>query len=369
MTRLRLLAAIMLSLSPILNVRGEDVAPLPVIVPPDPNTLFFDGRFATTSDTVDSDKEPGLSCEWPGSSVTLHFTGTALNAWLDDEGHNYWQILVDGKFTGKLALGRGPALYNVTHDLAPGEHIVKLIKATESFGGATTILGFQLDTGAKILPVARPKRRIEIVGDSISCGFGVEASGPEEPFSLGTENAARAYGSLAAQLLHAGYTCVAWTGRKMWPDNTVPEIYDRTFARKETPLWNFKINIPDAVIINLGTNDFGKETPDETGWIAAYRKFIARVRSHYPDAVIYCATGPMLSDENDARHPKSTLLDWVKQIVAAENAAGDKNVHQLDFGEQDPKNGLGANYHPGNKTQEIMAVHLVQTLQRDLGWH
>jgi lysophospholipase L1-like esterase len=153
----------------------------------------------------------------------------------------------------------------------------------------------------------------------------------------------------------------------MWPDNTIPELYDRVLTYDPRQAWDFSKWVPDVVVINLGTNDFAQANPDEKNWTAAYRQFIARVRGHYPQAQIYCATGPCLGDDQ-ARKAKSTLLAYVNSIVAAEQAAGDKKVHALDFGQQSLEDGVGADWHPGVKTQSIMAGKLEDAVRRDLGW-
>ncbi|HWB59542.1 MAG TPA: SGNH/GDSL hydrolase family protein, partial [Chthoniobacteraceae bacterium] len=294
-------------------------------------------RYSGRWDTAD---KTGPRCEWPACMVTLKFTGTAINARLSDPGHNFWQVFVDGKPAAKLALQSGAHDYPIVSGLAPGEHIVTLAKATESFFGPTQFLGFTLDAGAKPLAPAPVTRRIEVIGDSISCGYGLEAANQREHFSPGTENAADAYGALAARKLDADYACLAWSGRKMWPDNTLPEIYDRTIPTEPASKWDFSSWTPDAIIINLSTNDFGKADPDEAQWTAAYRRFIALLRTHYPNAQIYCCTGPMLGD-GATRKPRADAVRYVQEIVATENTAGDAKIHFLDFGQQDSANGIG----------------------------
>jgi lysophospholipase L1-like esterase len=354
-----LLATLLMAGDPFFHsqTRAEDPAPLPVAVSPADPAVAYAGRF----DMRDS---AAPRCEWPACMVTLKFSGTAINASFDERGHDFWQVEIDGRQTVKLELQRGAHIYGVASGLPEGEHIVTLTKATEGFVGRTTFLGFQLDAGAKTLPPSPLARRIEVIGDSISCGYGVEAGGPDEDFLPRTENARDAYGAIAAARLGAGYACIAYSGRKMWPDDTVPELYDRTLTNIPSLKWDFVAWIPDVVVINLGTNDFDNNTPDEALWIDAYRKFIARLRTYYPRAVIYCTTGPIIDDEDS----KITLLSYVRKIVAAENAAGDAKIHALDFGQQSPENGFGANGHPSLKTQQIMAGRLVETLQRDMGW-
>ncbi len=356
-----LLAAMLLcgvSFSP---ANGSDPAPAQVveISPADP-AIRFSGRF-------DMGDKAGPRCDWPASMIMVKFSGTDIAVKFTDSGHNFWQVGIDGKPAQKLELQAGTRIYGIAAWKQTGEHTVTLTKATEAFVGTTQFLGFELNAGAGTLPLPGAARRIEVIGDSISCGYGVEAANQNEHFTPQTENASEAYGAIASRALGADYTCIAWSGRTMWPGDTMPEIYDRTLASEPAPKWDFASCVPDAVVINLGTNDFGKTFPDEAAWTGAYRKFIARVRASYPEAAIFCATGPMLGDGSQ-RKPKTALLDYVQKIVAAENTSGDANVRALDFGQQSPDNGLGADWHPSRKTQQLMADKLVETLRRDLGW-
>ena len=360
MNRLLLAAASIVIIAMIANALAQ--SPLS-IAPADP-AIGYSGRF----DTRD---KAGPRCEWPASAITLKFSGAGLAVRFADTGDNFWQVAIDGAPTAKIETRGSARAYPVATGLAQGEHIVTLTKATESFAGITQFLGFDLTPGSKplALPAATPARRIEVIGDSISCGYGVEAANQHEHYTPQTQNAWLAYGAIAARALGADYTCIAWSGRKMWPDNTIPELYDLALPTDPKSQWPFTTPAPDAIIINLGTNDFGGKFPDQEQWIAAYRKFIARLRTRYPKAAIYCATGTMLGD-GDAygRNPKSTLLDCVQKIVAAENAAGNANIRALDFGQQNPADGIGGDWHPSRKTHQLMAAKLTAALQKDLAW-
>lgn len=358
MIKLRTLFAMLLGGTCIFSAAGA--GPGAVEIAPGDPAIRYGGRF-------DMRDKAAPRCIWPACMITLKFTGTDIAVKFTDDGHNFWQAEIDGKPGAKIGLQAGTRSYPVASGLPQGEHIVTLTKATESIVGGTRFLGFELNAGAGVAALPPVSRRLEVVGDSISCGYGVEAAGPNEHFTPKTENAWEAYGAIAARTLGADYSCIAWSGRKMWPDDTIPEIYDRTLADDPSLKWDFTAWTPDAVVINLGTNDFGMARPEEGPWIEAYRKFIARVRKNYPKAAIYCATGPMLGDGAPMK-PRSTLLGYVQKIVAAENAAGDANVRALDFGQQSASNGFGASGHPSRKTQEIMASQLVETLRRDLGW-
>jgi lysophospholipase L1-like esterase len=343
---------------------AQSAEPLPVTVGPTDANIRYIGRF----DTRDA---AGPRCAWSASAVQMRFRGTALNAKLKESGRDVLEVVIDGKPAGVVPLKPDSELYRVADKLDDGEHRIELVKRTEASQGTIQFEGFQLPQGAGLLPLPkRPSRRIEVIGDSISCGYGNEGKNQNEHFSPATENAYLTYGAIAARALDAEYVCIAWSGRKMAPDNTVGEVYDRALPQDPTSAWDFSQWVPDVVVINLATNDFGKDNPDKETWTKAYEAFIARVRKNYPKAEIYCATGSMMSDSWPPEHRAlSTLKSYLKTIVEFEKQAGDTHVRTIDFEPQDQKNGLGSDWHPNIKTHEIMATALASALQHDLEWH
>lgn len=337
---------------------NASVAPLPVKIAPTNPMIRYVGRF-------DRRDGAGPRCSWSASRVAVRFTGSALNATLNNSGDSdEYQIVIDGKPVSKLKLQSGTHLYNLFRSTTSGTHTVELVKATEGFFGITRFEGFEVSRSSKLLSLPAPKHRIEIVGDSISCGFGNEASDQNQKFSSTTENAYLAYGSIAARALNADLTCVAWSGRLMWPNNTMDEVYNRTLATDAGSTWDFSQWKPDVVIVALGTNDFAGGTPERKGWISGYRAFLARVRKNYPRAAIYCATSPMMWGD-----PDKIIRGYLDEIVKEEKIAGHKNVHLLAFASQDgTKDGFGADWHPSRKTHQVMANKMIAVLRSDLGW-
>ena len=152
-------------------------------------------------------------------------------------------------------------------------------------------------------------------------------------------------------------------------DNTIVDLYDRVAPNVSgSAKWDFAQWIPDAVVINLGTNDFAKANPEEAGWIAAYVAFIKRIQTHYPKAAVYLTVGPMISEWPGDRKPRSVILGHIEKIVAQANAAGGVPVRFVDFGTQAQHNGIGAQWHPSVKTHSLMAEKLTAAFKRDLGW-
>lgn len=336
------------------------VSPQQQLSPADPNLRYI-GRW----DVADPNGPRG---SWPASAVELRFEGAkAVFRLSDSTGKDWIEAELDGKPVLGEEVAKEPKDYTVQAPAA-GTHLIKLIKRTEPFVGTLQLLEVRIP-GGRATPPVRPSRRIEIVGDSISCGFGNEGRAATDPFRPATENAAMTYGWLAAKRLGADCVVIAWSGRKMWPDNTVPAIYDLAVPTDPASRWDFHSPPPQAVIINLATNDFSRANPDEKEWTGAYRQFIGRLRTHYPGATVYCAIGSMMSDTfPPERRALSTLRAYLSRMVGRMKEEGDKKVHVLEFAQQRQEDGIGAAWHPSVRTHLKMADVLVAALRRDLHW-
>jgi lysophospholipase L1-like esterase len=171
------------------------------------------------------------------------------------------------------------------------------------------------------------------------------------------------YGAIAARKLGAEVQIVAWSGRKLYPDNTMVEVYDRTLAMDANPKADLSGWVPGVVVIDLGTNDFGnnKNPPQEKGWIDAYKAFIGTIRQTAPAAYVFVASGPMGTAANWDK--------WAKTVVADLREAGDKRIAYLPFATQDINgDGIGGHWHPNLKTHAKMAERLKSEIEKAVGW-
>ena len=352
--------ALALALSPLLLAAKNDPHALPVNISFTNPAIRYVGRF--TKD------DKGPRCGWPASMVEIKFEGTDLQVKFKDEGRDFWQVILDGKPANILQLDKKQTVYPVVSGLPMQEHTVQLVKRTEAMVGTTQFLGFLANSRVKLLSITPPPHKMEVIGDSISCGFGNEATGKDIPFSPTTENAYLAYGAVAARALHADYICTAWSGKKLWPDNSIIPLYDSILPKEpEATPWDFASWTPDVVVINLATNDFGPRNPEEAGWTKAYIDFIGKIRKNYPSAHIYCMIGPMLTDLPADRKPLTTVRGYIQKVLEA--FKDDPKIHSFDSGPQDGEsNGWGAQSHPSVKTDQIIGEKLAEVIQHDLGW-
>lgn len=318
-----------------------------------PNQIHYIGRIDQSSGVARS--------SWSATGVEVKAGGPNLEVKLASTGDDYVQVEVDGKPTVTFPV-KGDGTFNIPLP-AKGLHTVRLIKKTEAFVGVISWKSFSAATFAR--PESR-KRRLEIIGDSISCGYGNLGASQNEHFATATEDAYQTYGSIAGRAVGAETWIHAWSGRKMSPDNTIPEIYDFTIPTEADRKWDFKGDIPQAILINLATNDFGPGNPEEKSWTGAYEKFIAKLRARAPKAVIYCATGSMMSDSYPPGNKAlSTLKGYLDRMVAR---IGDSRVKRIDFDPQRLEDGIGSDWHPNVKTHTIMAAKVTDALRKDLGW-
>ncbi len=319
---------------------------------------------------VDSTDPAGPRFAWSGSTVVARFTGPTVGVQLADNG-NYWGVFIDGTSRAQpLITTNGQPSYPLASGLAAGPHELRLYRLTEANQGDTQFLGLTLDpSGALLPPSLPPLRRIEVVGDSISCGYGDTGMGPNCSFSLATENHYLSYGAVTARALGAELITTAWSGKGMYRNyggdmtDTMPTLYLRTLPDQAASVWSFATWTPDVVVINLGTNDFAQGDPGQP-YVDAYLAFVRLVRMNYPGAYIECTNGPMLGDPN-----LTTARGYINSVVSTMKSGGDTKIGYLEFPTQNgTANGLGCDYHPTVVTHQMMADQLTAALKTALSW-
>ena len=304
---------------------------------------------------------------FPGSAILTRFSGTTLSIELEDSGSNLFEVEVDGAPQPVLRATSGRQTYVLASGLPDAEHDVVVARRTESFFGDTRFHGF---SGAPLVRTPAPTRLIEMIGDSITCGYGVLGAGPSCGFSADTEAETHAWGALAASALGAENTAICYSGRGVYRNldgsttELMTDVFERTFADDPSSTWDFSTT-PDVVVVNLGTNDFGPGDPG-TPYVDALVLFASQIRGRYPDAWILLASSPMLGDGYPAGAMHRTLQTGYVQ--AAVTRAADPRVAYLDIAEQSASDGYGCDYHPNEVTAQHMADALTARVRELVGW-
>jgi lysophospholipase L1-like esterase len=324
----------------------------------------LEGRFDLTDAT-----RPAFS--WSGSAIFARFDGTGATLRIDGSP-NQFAIVVDGTVrSSALKVVSGTTQYSLATGLAAGLHDLVVWRRTEGSQGDNRFLGLDVTGGALQAPPAPPARRLEIYGDSISAGYGMDGNGPSCPFTPDTENHYLTYGALTARSLSAELHTIAWSGIGMYRNYNVsgaspdamPAVYARTLATQAGSSWSFAGWQPHAVIINLGTNDASTKGDPGTPYRTAYLDFVRALRQKYPDTYFVLTIGPMLDGDN-----LKAIKGHLQAVITARAGEGDTRMSFLEFPVQSQSDGLGCDWHPSATTNAKMSALLVAELKTRLGW-
>lgn len=278
----------------------------------------------------------------------------------DSVHHNYVEIVIDQK-AFKIRITKMVDTIDISQFLHKGKHSLMICKSTESGLGYMEFLGLACN---KLLP-SKPltERKIEFIGNSITCGYGNDNSTPcRTGWRYDHENAYEGYGPLTARTLHAQWHVSAVSGIGMIHSCCkipvlMPEVFDKMDMRSDSVSWNFKNYIPEIVTICLGQND---GIQDSVTFCGAYVDFIKTIRQHYPSAKIICLSSPMASDKFNP-----VLKNYINGVVANRNMSGDKNVYKFFF---DKRFTGGCYNHPSSEEDRELADELTGYIRSITNW-
>jgi lysophospholipase L1-like esterase len=302
---------------------------------------------------------------WSGTGFIAALAGDSLNVQLNNTGPFVFKAVIDGVPQPAFTAVVGQRSYSLVAGLAAGTHTVALYRQTEGVYGDSQFVGLTVGGGALVAPPPASGRLIEIVGASVSCGYGDLGTDPCG-FTFATESHFDTYESVAARAVNADLSVVAISGRGIFrnfdgtTDGTMPKLYDRILVGSAVPTWDFHAT-PQAVVINLGKNDFALGDPGAS-FRDAYLAFARALRVRYPSALIVCATGPNLGAAAHAGQ-----VGYVNQVIATRRSEGDAYIELLDWPEQ-VAGEIGCDFHPNAAKQKLMGDALTARLRAVLGW-
>ena len=300
--------------------------------------------------------------EWPGSTIEIAFEGTRLEVELDDTGANSMVVDIDG-VTTRIDLQQGRHTYPIIVSEAAGQHLVRLVRRTESRFGPTILRSIRAD--GPLLPPPARKHSLLVIGDSIAAGYGVEGKDTSCSFSPDTENQYLTYAAMAGRRLDADVVTLASSGRGLVRNydgsthGTMGDLYGR--PRPSQPAVE-PLPATDIVVIHLGTNDFGGGARP-ADFATRYSDLLAHLRGINPTAMIYAAAGPLLGGDDH-----TALLAAIDEAIALRKAHGDDNLTRLVFTDPPDTPSRGCDWHPNVAGQQFMAEQLAMQITQDLGW-
>ncbi len=277
-----------------------------------------------------------------------------------------YAIYLDGELFADEMMNAPEKTVEIFEHEEAQKHTVKLIKLSECNQSIFGIQSIVANCINNITPTAYKDLKIEFIGDSITCGYGVDDEVKEHHFSTSTEDGTKTYAYKACEALGADYSMVCYSGHGIISGYTsdgqksgglVPEMYhlvgncwsssDPNLSQIE---WDFDKFEPDYVVINLGTNDHSYVKGDAAKakeYAEAYAEFIKVIRKKYKDTHIICSLG-IMGDE------------LFKSIEEAIELSGDKNISALRFSPRASTDPVAADWHPAEATHERAAGELVE---------
>lgn len=326
----------------------------------------------------------GVEFEYTGAWLKITFLGDSSTVSNDDvmkwRDHARVMVEVDGRIMLDTSISHKRSsfvVYGEDPSTPLEKHIVKITKLSEPRMSSVGLGEIEIEAEEYPVPTPEKDKFVEFIGDSITCGYGVDTLHELCPFSTMTENASKAYAYLAAKELGIDYSLVSYSGHGLvsgWTPNAdvpkkeelLPPYYGivaysyNSFDgfESQSVAWEFERQ-PDVVVINLGTNDFSY-TQDVTEKIseyeACYIDFLKIVREKNPKAHIICSLGVM-GDE---------LFPAIERVVKRySDDADDCNISTLHFTPQDAeRDGLAADYHPSAVTQKKASEQMIEELRK-----
>lgn len=322
------------------------------------------------SGRIDFDYEGGPLLVYPCSYVKIRFKGTRIKAVLTNI-RSYWTStmgwILDGKEGRADLADEGVSVVTIAENLPDGEHELCFFKRMDSCH-MVVFHGFVVNEDFELLaPPARPARRIEVYGDSVSAGEvseAIEYCGQADPEHNGEYNnsyysyawlTARKLGAELHDVAQGGVALLEGTGYFNQPEARGMEwLYDKIQYQPwfcEGKVWDFSKYTPQLVILAFGQNDSYPENymaEDYEGekavyWRRGYADFIKKLRTIYPKAHIVCKTTILNHD-----------FGWDRAIEQVVSELADEQVHYFKYS----NNSVGTHGHIRRPEAEKMAEEL-----------
>lgn len=300
-----------------------------------------------------------------------------------DTGDNHARvaIFVDGVRTVDTMIDAAEKTCTACELPEARDLVIRVVKLSETAMATCGVKEIVVDSAEGPRPTAAKARRIEVIGDSITCGYGMDDEDPEHHFLTSTEDATLAYAYRTAAALNAEHSLVSISGygvisgytataEEKIAAQTIPQYYSKMgfcYApwqgrRAEDTPWDHAAFRPDLIIINLGTNDDSyclDHADRQADYRAHYTAFLRDVRRSNPDAKILCMLGIM--GERLCPHMTAAAEEFARET-------GDRNIVTLHFSEQLAEDGRTADWHPTARTHKKAAEKLTAAVREWMGW-
>lgn len=328
-----------------------------------------------------SQSASGIEFKFTGTKAAVTLLGDAAAETGSDSNRARYAVYVNGELVEDSMLDASEKTVDVFNSTSSKEVTVRIVKLSECASSSFGIKNITVTAASDIQPTAAKAHKIEFIGDSITCGYGIDDENINGGFKNSTENALKTYAYKTAEALDADYSMFSISG---WgvisgytgngtanTDSLIPPVYDKVAfswgnlgdgVSPQTVPWDFEKNQPDAVVINLGTNDNSYVSGDnakKTEFIKGYVDFLKQIREKNPNATIFCTLGIMGAD----------LYPQIQEAAAQyTEKTGDSNIYCMQFDVQQMSDGICVDWHPSEATNVKAATKLTSYMKKVMGW-
>lgn len=303
--------------------------------------------------------------------------------------HPYISVFINGKrFDYPIDKERT----EISYVIQPGEYYIKIIKRTEAAISDLILLEM---SDFKYIKNEEKKLKIEVFGDSLTCGYGVLTNSVDEPFSSKYESFTDSYAYKVIDRMNLDYSVVSISGFPIslgrwnmgFPFLSLLDLFKYAEYKEGAPkdrlmYWNNRNFIPDIILINLGANDNSYYTED-MDWIVElkrkYGSFDMVKKSKEYKQVLFKIKLRLFSFFDNVyftyNNPRiifvSGLIDLIpeveKEIIEAireYNITFSKNNIYYKFKTVSSINDFTSQNHPGIKKHEAAAIELEEVIRK-----
>lgn len=352
------------------------------------NQLIWSGRYLDQNEIRYFDySASGFCFVMQGKKAQATFVSDPQN-WSDENKAVLGVYIIEENVTNISSIPEEPAfritlceaenhitLFESTEEKTVCIRVMKLSEAAFGYAGLK-----DLEIEGTLLSSPKPQPdplKIEFIGDSITCGYGIEGIVEKDTFTTQQERPDKAYAFLTAKALGADVHLCSWSGIGLTSNYVDPETInlpdthwlmpstwpytDKSLSLRlglEPEIWDSKARFePDVVIINLGTNDISWVRGIEErriNFVSAMQQFLEAIHRRSPDCAILCCLGIMGEALNDSVAEAVNLFKKDFPNVKADF---------VPFKNQDEKDGIGADWHPSAITHKKAAKLLTEKLR------
>lgn len=334
-----------------------------------------------------------------GSGIELNVSGSEL--WIDIEAdfgtHEPWiYTTLNGAFMSRQMLNAGSYSLCLFRSMSPEAvknigFFRELQAMSEDDECRILVKGFRTD--GDFYPVRERRFKLEFIGDSITSGEGTYGAREDTDWLAMYMGVSRNYAKMVSDAIDAEYRLFSqggWGVLSSWDNNphcNIPSRYEKicglsTGKKNEElgagKLYDFKSWVPDAIIVNLGTNDASafnqpEWTDPDTGETfkqhkeadGTYRRedlerfeqavidFLVMIRRNNPDSHIIWTYGMLGYDLTFA---------ITEAMNTYRKTTGDNNVAFLQLPNTTTET-VGSHMHPGEASHQRAAKVIIEYLR------